>query len=605
MANEAARGPATRLIGLGVIVAAGIGGLEWLRSHGQASATLPLVQAIVHPVVAAYDGLRTDVLAHRWRLGGLGFLLIVGGMAAFRLLSRTCSRWRERLSGMGFSQHSYGLRNPFARAGEGAVAAAQEAFVEALWANEAPDTRVVLGVDEKRRPVYLTDRARSMHVQLIGQTGSGKTQSVIYPLLFQDVWRRRGVVLLDAKGSAENEQAIVRMAAASGRIEELRVFTLNPRARTHTYNPLHLRAQGDPQAMAERVFSTLAEAMDNPYYRDMARELFVNLVRALAATGKRMCMWDVAACVADEEVLCHALSLSDDRVAVARIKNRLARLGDKYDMTYSGLLAAVGQYDHPAVNAYRPDIVLEDIVERGHLVAFSLNANAYKFLARSVGVLVLQHLQEVGAARQMDRRQPQQPVYVYADEFYTFAYEGFIDSVNKLRDAGMSMLLSHQSLADLERVSAQYARGVWDNTRTKIILYQSDPDLCQRLAASVGTRKAVELTVRRSVDAWLNQTSMLEASSKQVDEFVLHPSVFKNLAVGQACLVQLGLAEPVRHGWWRRAGHSTSSVAMGVHLALLKELPDGVLRFPEVAEADDGGLRLYERFVSAQLGKGA
>jgi hypothetical protein len=98
---------------------------------------------------------------------------------------------------------------------------------------------------------------------------------------------------------------------------------------------------------------------------------------------------------------------------------------------------------------------------------------------------------------------------------------------------------------------------------------------------------------------------MLEASSKQVDEFVLHPSVFKNLAVGQACLVQLGLAEPVRHGWWRRQRHSTSSVAMGVHLALLKELPDGVLRFPEAAEADDGGLRLYERFVSAQLGKRA
>ena len=45
------------------------------------------------------------------------------------------------------------------------------------------------------------------------------------------------------------------------------------------------------------------------------------------------------------------------------------------------------------------------------------------------------HLQPVGALRQLDRARSQTPLYVYADEFYSFAHEGFTDAVNKLRDA--------------------------------------------------------------------------------------------------------------------------------------------------------------------------
>ncbi|TMA25416.1 MAG: hypothetical protein E6J78_17560 [Deltaproteobacteria bacterium] len=42
-----------------------------------------------------------------------------------------------------------------------------------------------------------------------------------------------------------------------------------------------------------------------------------------------------------------------------------------------------------------------------------------------------------------------------------------IDSLNKLRDANILFTLSHQSLADLELVSKEFAQAVWENTRTK------------------------------------------------------------------------------------------------------------------------------------------
>ena len=49
---------------------------------------------------------------------------------------------------------------------------------------------------------------------------------------------------------------------------------------------------------------------------------------------------------------------------------------------YTGLLAALNRYDHPALNVVDPDIRLEEMVERGNMVGFSLSADAYECQAR-------------------------------------------------------------------------------------------------------------------------------------------------------------------------------------------------------------------------------
>jgi type IV secretory pathway TraG/TraD family ATPase VirD4 len=425
-----------------------------------------------------------------------------------------------------------------------------------------------------------------MHTHCLGQTGTGKTRSVIEPLILQDLLRKRGVVVVDGKGAQENEERLAAMAAAAGRLGDLKVFTLNPFHASHTYNPLHLTAGADPRAVAERVFSSFADDMDNPYYRDQSRMFFVTLVSALAGTGQRFSMLDAAAAIASPDSLDHALCATSDARARRSIRTQMERLGSKARETFTGLLSAVNRYDHPAVNAYDPDIILEDEIDRGGILGFFLPANYYKQLARYIGLVVFQHIQQVGALRQLDRSRCQRPVYVYADEFYTFAYEGFTDAVNKLRDANVSILLAHQTFSDLEKVSKAYADGIWDNTRNKVILYQNQFEVCDRIAKALGTEKEVELTVRRSVDRFLNSTSMLEASSRQVDAYRLHPNRIKSLACGQGYLAQ-------------------DASYVGVNL---QPLPDAF--FAQYAEARPGppktarveGLRLHERFVNGPEG---
>ncbi len=49
-------------------------------------------------------------------------------------------------------------------------------------------------------------------------------------------------------------------------------------------------------------------------------------------------------------------------------------------------------------------------------------------------------------------------------------------------------------MSELELVSKEFAQAVWDNTRTKDILAQDNPKLCERMARSLGTMPRFENT---------------------------------------------------------------------------------------------------------------
>ena len=552
--------------------------------------------------ILPYQAKRAEFMVRWWINIPLLVLAPIAIFLSFRWISSKLSRLHEQILGMRFKQEAYNLKNPllrWAKSNKDAIDKMQHAWLSAYQNLEKPEEEVLLGIDSKKQPVVLNDNQRSMHMQVLGYTGSGKTQSVLFPLMLQDALRpwhnpiaqkpyRRAIALLDAKGSIENEDMLASIAKASGRLDKLKIFSLNPNIQSHTYNPLYISADSDPKQVAERVFSTFE--FDVQYYRDVARELWINLICAFASTGKQMTMLDVAAAISNTDVMRHGLSLAKDLAAVNAIRTRYKQLGEKAHETYMGLLTQVRAYHHPALNVYNPDIIMEDVFNKGEMIGFSLNSNAYKVQARAIGLIAMQDIQQVGAGRQLNRNKIQAPAYVYADEFYNFAYEGFTDAVNKLRDANISMALFHQSMSDLNKVSPEFAQGVWDSTRNKIILYQSDAILCENLAASVGTRKQVVQTLRRGSDGFLNQKPMLEASTREVDEFVLHPNNLKHLKMGQAYLVQSGLAENEYRGWqfWRKQKTDSPTVAKGVNLSLMPDLPKGKRPQPNPRDTTSG-----------------
>jgi len=472
-----------------------------------------------------------------------------------------------------------------------------------------PPGHTFVGLSSRRRllgsrwePVYLTERQRSTHRHVLGKTGSGKTQGVLWPQILQDVIDGKGCVVISGKGSDEEIGMIKAIAAAARRERDLRIFALpawnQPALPSHTYNMVWVDPRspdepgGDPAVVAERVFSVLPLG-DNRYYNTQAQIMFTNLCRLLHGMvdedgyGLPFTMRDVAVClkaignrnVRWHSAIEHCLGRSIDQVASREVTSQIDRLGHEIHKALSGLVGAVDKFQAPLVNAYAPDIVIREVLERNLIVYVQLPANLFKIQAPSLGKVFLMDIQQEGSLRQIFRRTRNQRAFsVVVDEFGRFADLSFVDSLNQLRDANLQFTVAHQSLADLELVSREFANAVWDNTRVKDVLNQDNPALCEMVAKSIGTQQEVFRTVRAQPGPLFTSLATRESSTRLVESYRLHPNRIKNLArFGQGFLYTDSTLSPVCYG---------QLPLMQASYALPRRT-DG-----------ERGLRLYERFVA-------
>ncbi len=454
------------------------------------------------------------------------------------------------------------------------------------------------------KPVYLSSEERSMHRHVLGKTGSGKTSSILWPQVLQDAMDGKGVLVMDAKGSDENARMMRSIAAAAGRESALRIFALpawnRPQIFSHTYNMVHVARWskdgpgGDVVAMAERVFAAF-EMGDNPYYNTQAFLAFSRICRLLHGMKLPFNLQDVGICIAgmsapqtpSGRALKACLETSWDREAAEELRSQVLSLGKDIAPCLSGLAGAVAKFQSPLVNAYEPDLIFEDVLERNLLVYVQLPSNLFKLQAPALGKVLLMDLQQEASLRQVFREnRNQRPFSVNLDEFGTFADFSIIDSLNKLRDAHIQFTLSHQSLADLEIVSKEFAQAVWDNTRTKDILAQDNPELCERMARSLGTMPRLEHTVQQASGTLATTAATGVLSSRAVEAYRLHPNRLKCLASrGQGYLF---------------ASRPSGRIALPIVYGCMPELlaaSKAALRRNDQARAS--GLRLYQRFVAA------
>jgi type IV secretory pathway TraG/TraD family ATPase VirD4 len=454
-------------------------------------------------------------------------------------------------------------------------------------------------------PAYLSQTQKTMHRHVLGKTGSGKTLSVLWPSVLQDVLDGKGCLVMDAKGSDENVRTMKAIAALAGRSQQLRIISLpawnQPHLFTHSYNLVWVRPRtptdrgGDPAATAERVFACMPLG-NNEYYNTQAQVMFTNLCKLLhgmvdesgnglpfIARDLLVCFRGIGSTGAWNRALRHCLANSRDRAAALAVEAQIQQLSREVNRCFSGIVGALERFTGEMVNAYDPDVVMDEALQRDGLVYVQLPANLFKVQAPALGRCILMDVQQEASLRQVFRQRNQRPFAVVVDEFYNFADLGIVDSLNKLRDAHIEFTLAHQSIADLELVSREFAQAVWDNTRCKDVLNQDNPVLCELIAKSIGTHQVVEKTVRVQQGALFTSLTTGDASSKLIEAYRLHPNAIKSLARwGQGYLLSDEGLQPVCYG-------------------MLPTI-EADYAMPRKDQRTARGLRLYERFVGAMGG---
>jgi len=595
--HSPARPPLHWRLGAGLLVAVGVTEAAYRATDGGSTLPHPTASSLAVRVAAALATLaqwRTALLQHLWPFGLAALACVVLAVLALRQALILWSGLKARLSGTQVRPEDFTF-----------PVCAVDAIREIAG---RPPGHSFVGMTPRRgwlgwrwKPVYLSARQKTTHRHVIGKTGSGKTTSVLWPGVLQDALDGKGVLVLSAKGSDEEIGMMKAIAAITRRQAQLRIFALPawnvPELFTHTYNMLYVRprtatsAGGDPVATAQRVFSVLPMG-DNVFYKTQSEVMFTNLCRLLhgmvdeTGAGIPFVLRDVSVCLKAigniggwSRALRHCLDTSLDKEAAAHIRAQVKQLDRDVLKSLSGIVGALDKFQSDIVNAYAPDIVFEDVLQSNGLVYVQLPANLFRIQAPALGKIILMDVQHEGSLRQVFRQQRNQKAFsVTVDEFSSFADLSIVDSLNKLRDANLEYTLAHHSLADLELVSREFATAVWDNTRTKDILSQDNPELCERVAKSIGTEYVNELTVRRREGPLATSLLTGEAFARQVERYRLHPNCIKNLArCGQGYLL---------------TDDGLRAIAYGMLPPLTASYP-----LPRNPQRQVRGLRLYETFV--------
>jgi hypothetical protein len=395
--------------------------------------------------------------------------------------------------------------------------------------------------DDARRPalVALAEGELVRHTLVLGATGAGKTVT-LGVLVGEALHRRHGVVLIDLKGDTEFAARVADEATAARR-----PFVFWGIEHGIAWNPL---ANGGPTELKDKLVGL--EQWTEPHYKRAAERYLQAVFRSLQAAGEPATLRDVVRLMRHHALRVHLRAAPEELAdeiggyldsldasalsAIAGLANRLAVITES---------TAGPRFQPPAGTG----LDLGQALAHGALVVFSLNSLRYGELAAQIGGLIIQDLKTIAGDR-IERHTTdadgELDALVVIDEFSALEGEHVLALLARARSARLGVVLATQELSDLERVARGFGDQVLGNTAIKIIHRQDVPESAERLASTAGTVKTWQETFQ--TDYQLDNTLNLllhdglsgRGTRKLVDEFRVHPNLFKNLPTGHAIVIR-------------------------------------------------------------------
>lgn len=393
---------------------------------------------------------------------------------------------------------------------------------------------ILMGVDPYLHiPIYLPDHIRRRHVHILGATGSGKTESVILNFLKQDTVRGYGAIIMDAKGDHSFLSELHKWVDP----EKLKVFDLSDES-SISYNPLIL---GSPLESAQRLFASLTWSEE--YYKSKALSALQAIFQYhYKRFSENPTLLEILNYLKHAEVLADILDLD---IKTKNFEKEFSDLSGLRDQIRSLCVGHLGQLLSQKENT----INLAD-AQKGSVIYFRLQSLLSPQAVKILGRLLINNLNFLAGRGHRDQASEVRLVPTYLDEFASFACEEFADLISKARSAGFALHFSHQSIGDVQEVSAGFLNRITDNSATKIVLRINDPDSAEFFARSFGTKLIQKITQRVSGSTKIENGDLLgEGTVRDAHQFRSSPDLFKTLPTGMGSVL-------IAHGYNSKEGAS-------------------------------------------------
>ena len=125
------------------------------------------------------------------------------------------------------------------------------------------------------------------------------------------------------------------------------------------------------------------------------------------------------------------------------------------------------------------------------------------------------------------------PLAIYFDEFGAVATPRFLELQNKCRGAGMQLFMAMQSPNDIKLIDENLTGLLIENSANIFVFKQRFDETANMLAKTLGTVIGKKQTYQTE-----DGSHGSRGSERDVNEFICHPDIIKNLKKGQCVLLQ-------------------------------------------------------------------
>lgn len=365
----------------------------------------------------------------------------------------------------------------------------------------------VLGFSlEKKKYVKYTDYQWDRHTLIPGASGLGKTT----------------FLKLSLEGAAINDKVSV-MIDPKGESEIIKPFKAIHRKHNREFfifaegywgegavkiNPFKDKDHTDAFSMFQ---SSFCNETDNPFYSEMQQSAVSEIISSLILQGKE--------------------------VSLKTIYDNL--LADYVSDAYKGMINRLGLIVKGPLGSKMTGegcLSISDIINQGASVIICINTQRYGNYGRSLAKLFFNEMLKISAFRAIRGKNLSyaQRVNFIIDEAGSVIEQEVLELINKCRSSLIEVTTCVQSFNDFTRAFKTWngERSLWECFSNYIILRQSGEDYIEQLALLAGTKETVKKT--EQVNDGIKTGG---ASSREVDEFIVHPNLIRMLLQGQAIIV--------------------------------------------------------------------
>lgn len=390
---------------------------------------------------------------------------------------------------------------------------------------------------------WITEKQLNHHVHIVGASGFGKTVLISH-ILKSRIDSGRGVLFIDQKGDRETIEQFTSYVRSAGRVDELKVFSLGSHDQSANYN---LLSNGSATQLRDRIMMSLNWSEE--FYRNQSASFLLRLLNGLCwLRDNRSVRLDLATILRCAK---HADAIEDLLKQIPSDREREFELMDEARLFLSGndnfnsLQGLRTQLESIVYSEFGDHILgsetgidLFEAVRAGKIVFMFLDTRRYGDTARAVGRFVIQDLKAVSARIDSevvgcDRK----PFAVVIDEFADLAQEDFISFLDRARSSRIGIVLAHQEISDLDRISPQFCGRLMGNTATLFAFLQKRPESAELISGIGGTRKVWKTTLQTSSFLGFNVETG-NRSNREVEEYLIHPNSVKSLGIGECIRIQ-------------------------------------------------------------------